>query len=109
MVIPTFWVLFSPCIILSALSVVEFGVISSIVSYIHLQGQRVFQISSSQYTFPLDAIPAHLHLETGHVSNAAAVLGFFIGLFGMWIALKERRYVGTPKPDSVHTNPTRDL
>jgi hypothetical protein len=93
MIAPTFWILFSPCVLLSVLGVVQFSLVSSIVSYIHLQGSRVYEVSSPQYSFPLDAIPAHLHLETGHVSNAAAFFGFFIGIFGMWIALHERLYV----------------
>ena len=90
---PTFWTLFPPCFLLSCLGVVELGLVSSIVSYIHLQGPLVWQISSEQYNFPLDRIPAHLHLYPGHVSNAAAGLGFFLGLLGMYIAFRERRHV----------------
>lgn len=101
---PTFWILFPPCLLLSCLGVVELGLVSSIVSYIHLQGPQVWQISSEQYHFPLDRIPAHLHLDAGHVSNAAAGLGFFLGLLGMYIAFRERRHqsqkaaFGTPTP-----------
>jgi hypothetical protein len=98
------WIFFVPCVILSALSVVELGIVSSIVSYIHLQGPNVYHILSSEYSFPLDAIPAHLHLDAGHVSNAAAGLGFFLGLSGMFIALQERRYVSVSKSDQ-HTRP----
>src|SRR5947199_9722588 len=90
---PTFWSLFPPCLLLSCLGVVELGLVSSIVSYIHLQGPQVWQISSEQYNFPLDRIPAQLHLNAGHVSNAAAGLGFFLGLLGIYIALRERRHV----------------
>ena len=90
---PTFWILFPPCLLLSCLGVVELGLVSSIVSYIHLQGPQVWQISSEQYNFPLDRIPAHLSLNAGHVSNAAAGLGFFLGLLGMYIAFRERRHV----------------
>jgi hypothetical protein len=78
---------------LSCLCVVEFSLISSIVSYIHLQGPLVWQVSNTQYNFLLDRIPAHLHLDAGHVSNAAAGLGFFLGLFGILIAITERRNV----------------
>jgi hypothetical protein len=90
---PTFWTLFPPCLLLSCLGVVELGLVSSIVSYIHLQGPQVWQISSGQYNFPFDRIPAHLHLNAGHVSNAAAGLGFFLGLLGIYIAFRERRHV----------------
>jgi hypothetical protein len=90
---PTFWTLFPPCFLLSCLGVAELGLVSSIVSYIHLQGPQVWQISSEQYNFSLDRIPAHLHLDAGHVSNAAAGLGFFLGLLGMYIAFRERRHV----------------
>jgi hypothetical protein len=92
---PTFWTLFPPCFLLSCLGVVELGLVSSIVSYIHLQGPQVWQISSEQHNFALDRIPAHLHLYAGHVSNAAAGLGFFLGLLGMYIAFRERRHVST--------------
>jgi len=101
---PTFWTLFPPCLLLSCLGVVELGLVSSIVSYIHLQGPQVWRISSEQYNFPLDRIPAHLHLNAGHVSNAAAGLGFFLGLLGMYIAFRERHHqsqktaFGTPTP-----------
>lgn len=101
---PTFWTLFPPCLLLSCLGVVELGLVSSIVSYIHLQGPQVWQISSGQYNFPFDRIPAHLHLNAGHVSNAAAGLGFFLGLLGIYIAFRERRHqsqktaFGTPTP-----------
>jgi len=98
--------LFPSCLLLSCLGVVELGLVSSIVSYIHLQGPQVWQISpsssSSANSFPLDRIPAHLHLNAGHVSNAAAGLGFFLGLLGIYIAFRERRYAthkasfGTP-------------
>jgi hypothetical protein len=89
----TFLLLLPPCILLSCLGVVELGLVSSIVSYIHLQGPLVWQISSPQYNFPLDRIPAHLQLDPGHVSNAAAGLGFFLGLLGIYIAFRERRHV----------------
>jgi hypothetical protein len=90
--------LFPSCLLLSCLGVVELGLVSSIVSYIHLQGPQVWQISpssSSANSFPLDRIPAHLHLNAGHVSNAAAGLGFFLGLLGIYIAFRERRYVSS--------------
>lgn len=93
----TFAVLLPSCLLLTCLGVVELGLVSSIVQYIHLQGPQVWQISSSQYNFPLDRIPAHLHLNAGHVSNAAAGLGFFLGLLGIYIAFRERRYVRSLK------------
>jgi hypothetical protein len=96
---PTFALLLPSCILLSCLGVTELGLISSIVQYIHLQGPQVWQISSSQYNFPFDRIPAHLHLNAGHVSNAAAGLGFFLGLLGIYIAFRERRYVSNVKPN----------
>lgn len=98
-VIHPFWILFPSCVILSALSAVEVGFVSSIVSYVHLQGPAVYHVLSSDYSFPLDAIPAHLHLDAGHVSNAAAGLGLILGLFGVFIALKDRRYVSIAKSD----------
>src|SRR5277367_2680205 len=100
---PTFWILFPPCFLLSCLGVVELGLVSSIVSYIHLQGPQVWQISSAQYNFPLDRIPAHLHLNAGHVSNAAAGLGFFLGLLGIYIAFREHRHVRTLRSNTQYT------
>jgi len=96
-----FAILLPPSILLSCLCVVEFSLISSIVSYIHLQGPLVWQISDSQYDFPLDRIPAHLHLDAGHVSNAAAGLGFFVGLLGIYIAFAARRDAN-PVRSGVH-------
>jgi hypothetical protein len=100
---PTFWTLLPPCLLLSCLGLVELGLVSSIVSYIHLQGPQVYQIASSQYNFPLDRIPAHLHLDAGHVSNAAAGLGFFLGLLGIYIAFRERRHVSTRSLNTQYT------
>ena len=99
---PTPAILFLSCLLLSCLGVVELGLVSSIVSYIHLQGPQVWRISSSLYNFPLDRIPAHLHLNAGHVSNAAAGLGFFLGLLGIYIAVRERRHVRNLNPPSQY-------
>jgi hypothetical protein len=103
---PTFWTLFPLCLLLSCLGVVELGLVSSIVSYIHLQGPQVWQIAASSFSansFPLNRIPAHLHLDAGHVSNAAAGLGFFLGLLGIYIAFRERRYVSSVRSNTRYT------
>jgi len=86
-----FWILLPPCVLLSALSVSEMGIVSSIVSYIHLQGPKTYTVSSPQYNFELDRIPAHLHLNPGHLSNGAAGTGFFLGLAGCYVAWRHRR------------------
>lgn len=93
MALSNFSILLPACIALTCLCIVEFSLISSIVQYIHLQGPLVWQVSNPQYNFLLDRIPAHLHLDAGHVSNASAGLGFFVGLLGIYLAFAERRNV----------------
>lgn len=78
--------------LLSALSIAELGLISSMVAWLLDQKHNVhtFQIDWPASSFALNVLPQHLWTDHGHESNGVAGYGFFLGLFGMLTAWRLR-------------------
>lgn len=78
--------------LLSAASISELGLISSMVGFLHDQKDNVhtYQIN---WEPPVQLVvePKHLWTDQGHTSNGVAGYGFFLGLFGLFVAWKVRR------------------
>jgi hypothetical protein len=93
-----FWPLLISNFVLSALSIANLGLISSMVGWLLDQKHNVhtFRIDWPGNAFDLNVEPANLWVDQGHTSNGVAGYGFFLGLFGMFVAWRTRRStVGT--------------
>jgi hypothetical protein len=88
-----FWPLFMANFVLSALSIVNLGLISSMVAFLLDQKHNVhsYRIDWPATAFDLNVEPAHLWTDQGHTSNGVAGYGFFLGLFGMIVAWRVRK------------------
>jgi hypothetical protein len=88
-----FWPLLISNFILSALSIANLGLISSMVAFLLDQKHNVhnYQIDWPGTSFDLNVEPAHLWTDQGHTSNGVAGYGFFLGLFGMIVAWRVRK------------------
>lgn len=88
-----FWPIFLSFAMLSALSIAELGLISSMVGWLLDQKHHVhsFQIDWPASSFALNVEPEHLWVNQGHESNGVAGYGFFLGLFGMLTAWRLRK------------------
>jgi hypothetical protein len=92
-----FWPLFLSNLLLSALSIANLGLISSMVGFLHEQKDNVhsYEVAWPEGTVKLNVEPAHLWTDQGHASNGVAGYGFFLGLFGMYVAWRQRRGTNT--------------
>jgi hypothetical protein len=81
--------------LLSAVSISELGLISSMVGFLHDQKDNVhtYKINWTP-TVQLAVEPKHLWTDQGHTSNGVAGYGFFLGLFGLFVAWKVRKSQG---------------
>jgi hypothetical protein len=88
-----FWPLLISNFILSALSISNLGLISSMVGFLLDQKHHVhsYRIDWPGTAFDLNVEPAHLWTDQGHTSNGVAGYGFFLGLFGMIVAWRVRK------------------
>jgi hypothetical protein len=88
-----FWPLFLSNLLLSALSIANLGLISSMVGFLHVQKENVhsYDVAWPAGTVKLNVEPARLWTDQGHASNGVAGYGFFLGLFGMYVAWRQRR------------------
>ncbi|ORY18135.1 hypothetical protein BCR34DRAFT_473825 [Clohesyomyces aquaticus] len=79
--------------LLSAISIANLGLISSMVGFLHDQKDNVgtYQVNWSGNTVQLKVEPKHLWTDQGHTSNGVAGYGFFLGLFGLYVAWRQRR------------------
>ncbi|KAF2004012.1 hypothetical protein P154DRAFT_427492 [Amniculicola lignicola CBS 123094] len=86
------------CLLLSILSISNLGIISSMVGFLHDQADHVgaYQVNWPGKTVLLHVEPAHLWVDQGHTSNGVAGYGFFLGLFGIYVASRQRRTQTTP-------------
>lgn len=88
--------------LLSALSISNLGLISSMVGFLHDQKDNV---GSYKVNWPepaqLHVLPKHLWVDQGHTSNGVAGYGFFLGLFGLYVAWRQRR--------RQNSNPSKSL
>jgi hypothetical protein len=82
--------------LLSAISISELGLISSMVGFLHDQKDNVhtYKINWTHNTVQLVVEPKHLWTDQGHTSNGVAGYGFFLGLFGLFVAWKARKGQG---------------
>jgi hypothetical protein len=92
-----FWPLFLSNLLLSALSIANLGLISSMVGFLHDQKDNVhsYEVAWPEGTVKLNVEPACLWTDQGHASNGVAGYGFFLGLFGMYVAWRQRRQTNT--------------
>jgi hypothetical protein len=92
-----FWPLFLSNLLLSALSIANLGLISSMVGFLHEQKDNVhsYEVAWPEGTVKLNVEPARLWTDQGHTSNGVAGYGFFLGLFGMYVAWRQRRQTNT--------------
>ena len=84
--------------LLSALSIANLGIISSMVGWLLDQKHHVhsYQVNfAGRGPVALHVLPEHLWVDQGHTSNGIAGYGFFLGLFGMFVAWQLRRRRGT--------------
>ncbi|KAL5115450.1 hypothetical protein ACEQ8H_006672 [Pleosporales sp. CAS-2024a] len=88
-----FWPILVSNIVLSALSIANLGLISSMVGFLLDQKHHVhsYEVNSPGLTFSISVEPAHLWVNQGHTSNGVAGYGFFLGLFGIFVAWRVRR------------------
>ncbi|OAK94052.1 hypothetical protein IQ06DRAFT_321307 [Phaeosphaeriaceae sp. SRC1lsM3a] len=88
-----FWPLLISNFVLSALSITNLGLISSMVAFLLDQKHNVhsYKIDWPGSTFNLNVEPANLWTDQGHTSNGVAGYGFFLGLFGMFVAWRVRK------------------
>jgi hypothetical protein len=84
------------CVLLSAISITEVGLVSSMVGFLHDQRDNIktYTVNWPDSTIVLNALPAHLLVNQGHETNGAAGYGFVLGLFGLWVARRQRRRDG---------------
>lgn len=85
--------LFVSQFVLSALSIANLGLISSMVGFLHVQkyGSGYSVHWPGNDTISMKALPEHIWLDQGHTSNGAAGYGFFLGLLGMFIAFRYKK------------------
>lgn len=95
---------FATCLLLAAVSVTEVGLVSDMVSFLHIQKWfvKTYQINWPNESIPFGALPAHLWLDQGHTTNGAAGYGFVLGVFGLFVAWRQRNRNG--KVSSIFTN-----
>ncbi|KAF2027191.1 hypothetical protein EK21DRAFT_72579 [Setomelanomma holmii] len=88
-----FWPLLISNVVLSALSIANLGLISSMVGWLLDQKHNVhsYRIDYEGGPFNLNVEPAHMWADQGHESNGVAGYGFFLGLFGMFVAWRVRK------------------
>jgi hypothetical protein len=88
--------IFASNALLSALSISNLGLISSMVGFLHDQKDHVgaYQVNWPGNTVQLKVEPKHLWVDQGHESNGVAGYGFFLGLFGLYVAWRQRRREG---------------
>jgi len=88
--------IFLSCFLLSALSITNLGLISTMVAFLHIQKTQVksYVINWPGGPFKLEALPEHLWLDQGHTSNGVAGYGFFLGLLGLFVAFRQRKRDG---------------
>jgi hypothetical protein len=88
-----FWPVLISNFVLSALSISNLGLISSMVGWLLDQKHNVhhYLINAPGTPFFLNFEPAHLWVDQGHTSNGVAGYGFFLGLFGMIVAWRIRK------------------
>lgn len=113
----SFWPLFASNFVLSALSITNLGLISSMVGFLLNQKHNVrsYKIDFQSSSFQLNVEPAHLWVDQGHESNGVAGYGFFLGLFGMFVAWRVRK--STVRPHvlvhehlaDIHQRPLKSL
>ncbi|KAF2263270.1 hypothetical protein CC78DRAFT_439804, partial [Lojkania enalia] len=73
-------------------SISSLGLISSMVGFLHDQKDHVgsYQVNWPGRTVQLVVEPKHLWVDQGHESNGVAGYGFFLGLFGLYVAWRQR-------------------
>jgi len=67
--------------------------ISSMVGFLHDQEDNVgaYQVNWPDRTVALNVVPERLWTDHGHESNGVAGYGFFLGLFGLFVAWRQRK------------------
>lgn len=85
--------LFVSQFVLSALSITNLGLISSMVGFLHKQKAivKTYDVNWPNNPIEMKTLPAHIWLDQGHTSNGVAGYGFFLGLLGMFIAFKYKK------------------
>ncbi|KAF2113949.1 hypothetical protein BDV96DRAFT_495181 [Lophiotrema nucula] len=80
--------------VLSALSISNLGLISSMVGFLHHEKDNVhtYQVNWPGNTVQLAVEPKKLWVDQGHTSNGVAGYGFFLGLFGIFVAWWLRKH-----------------
>ncbi|KAF2660282.1 hypothetical protein K491DRAFT_77259 [Lophiostoma macrostomum CBS 122681] len=93
-----FLTIFLSSALLSALSITNLGLISSMVGFLHDQKDNThyYQINWPGNTVWLGTEPKHLLTDQGHTSNGSAGYGFFLGLWGLYVAWRQRNRQGKP-------------
>ena len=88
----TWWPLFAASFVLSALSITNLGLISSLVGWLLRQKHHVhfYQVDWPGNETRLNVLPKNLWVDQGHESNGVAGYGFFLGLFAMLTAWRMR-------------------
>ncbi|KAF2646435.1 hypothetical protein P280DRAFT_464656 [Massarina eburnea CBS 473.64] len=84
--------------LLSALSIANLGLISSMVGFLLDQKHHVphYKVAWPNKNVELHVLPEHLWVDHGHTSNGVAGYGFFLGLFGLLVAFRQRHRQGKP-------------
>ena len=82
--------------LLSALSITNLGLISSMVGFLHHEKDHVgtYRVDWPDNTVHLKVLPEHLWVDQGHTSNGVAGYGFFLGLFGLYVAWRQKKRQG---------------
>jgi hypothetical protein len=82
---PPCWPLFASSFVLSALSITNLALISSMVAWLLKQKHEVhtYQVDWPGNLTPLQVEPQNMWVDQGHESNGVSGYGFFLGIFGM--------------------------
>lgn len=85
--------MFAANFLLSALSITNLGLISSMVGWLLDQKHHVhfYVVGQPTNQYELNVLPKNLWVDQGHESNGVAGYGFFLGIFGMITAWRLRK------------------
>lgn len=88
-----FLILLIPLVLLMIDSLLEVGLVGSMVGYLHHNHADVpYTIQGQSDTFELFPKPKHIIVNQGHVSNAAGGTAFVVvGVFGCIVLSRQRR------------------
>ena len=84
-------ILLGASVLLSIDCILEMALVSGLVAYVHGQNSAFYTIEDNGTTFNLQSRAGQFTEDGGHLSNAAGGIGFFLGLWGIYMALRLKK------------------